>query len=155
MRRKRQLLLEPTIPRDAGDRWDYPVVSHFETFTLKTKSDKLEIYYCLQDGIPVGGVNYQYAKQEDGGPGGGGCYPGRKWGEYRTLDDVITHGLIENRHRFKRADMLKLIDDALASRPGTQLQLQFNTPKPKKNVETKRRHATPADDQGCKETGQK
>lgn len=121
----KSLRLEPTIPGGWEEWCNYHVLhsGEFETMTIKTKHDRLDIHYGLQDGIPVGGESYKYAAYEGDGPGSGGCNPGRKWGEYRSIDDVITQHLIDNRKHFKRKDILALIDQALATRPGKQLTL--------------------------------
>lgn len=151
-----------TIPKDYKDPefkgvsdWShYPVLQpgNYETHTLKV-SERIyaKAKVGLQDGIPV--MGYDWLDMS----GGGGCAPGRKWGEFTTLKDAEIYawehlqGNIDERVRMGsdsakvKQDLRKLLQmitvrlailngdieaDADPTATGLQLQLPSTAPLP-------------------------
>ncbi len=147
-----------TIPKDYKDPgftgisdWShYPVLQqgNYETHTLQVSA---RIYakakVGLQDGIPV--MGYDWLDMS----GGGGCAPGRKWGEFPTLKDAEIYawehlqGKLDERVRMGsdsakvKQDLRKLLQkisarlaelqgDAEAAPTATGLQLQLPSTAP-------------------------
>lgn len=67
--------------------YHYPVLQKYKTVTIfdKGKHHYFRIRIGKQDNIIVAGYSYEL----ETGPGGG-CIPGRKWGEYESELEAIT-----------------------------------------------------------------
>jgi len=89
-----------------SDWWNYPVLQagEYSTPFRYTGKDQttVEINVGLQDGIPVMGYSW-HINGESPGCGGGGCSPGRKWGEFPTLRDAELYALRGILERFRQA----------------------------------------------------
>ena len=66
--------------------YNYPVLANYRTITVfeKSKHHFFRVKLGKQDGKVVSGYDYEL---ESGL--GGGCSPGRKWGEYKTKDEAL------------------------------------------------------------------
>jgi len=84
------------------DWHNYPVLQEGKYTTpfiyKKAKKVSIEISVGMQAGHAVAGYLYGIIGTGEGCCGGG-CNPGRKWGEFRTLDDAELYGL---RHVWRR-----------------------------------------------------
>jgi hypothetical protein len=95
------------------DPSNYHVLQRWKSIVLKNNYDEATVHYGLQDGIPVAGYSYRHGPYKGRNWGGGGCAPGRKWGEYPTIDHAILETLLWLRTQFERPQTLALIDKAI------------------------------------------
>lgn len=64
--------------------YDYPVLKDFENIAIYNDGvEYITIHVGVQDGFWVVGASYKI------GTAGGGCYPGRKWGQFDSRDNAI------------------------------------------------------------------
>ncbi len=74
-----------------GDVWyKYPVIANYKTVTIFNVSSHhfFRIKIGKQDGKIVSGYDYQFKSGL-----GGGCNPGRKWGEFDSYDEALEYEL--------------------------------------------------------------
>ncbi len=115
------------------DWWNYPLLKRWKTpFRHEDKYSKVLVKIGTQNGFGVAGYDYRIWNQ------GGGCNPGRKWGEYKsekaaeiqTLEYLV--GYIKNQFRRtknlkpKCSKLIKAMESKIAGlRHGEQLELFF------------------------------
>ncbi len=93
-----------TIPCDRW--WEYPVLSPSQFRTVykfdKDGSGIVKVLIGKQDGFFVMGYHWEIYGSSVG-CGGGGCYPGRKWGEFKSRDEAEEYALQFVCQRFSSA----------------------------------------------------
>jgi len=87
------------------DWWNYPVLQEGENTPFSYEGQKqllAQVYTGTQDGIAVLGVHWNIPGESEG-CGGGGCNPGRKWGEFPALRNAELFGLNYLLQKFQEA----------------------------------------------------